>query len=280
MSILDELEDLKKQAGEIDKDNLSEGDDLPEEIVEEGVEEEPEVEEEVKEEPKEEPKEEVKEEKLDDSAYARIRRELAAEKKRVAELEAANKEEPDPNEVINAELIDVIEERRRQKAELEFSRLEQGFAQITPGYEDTEDAVGIASQYKMAVYNSIRTAHPRLSHMELLDKTKETLLKKAGTYLNQGFDPIEEMYHDAVALGIKPQARQKPEVVEEGEVLKPDLSKVAANKRRNAGMAAAKGASKGAEASIEFVANGGVQEWLKLSPEQKKAYFAQLGVRT
>jgi len=275
MKILEEAEELKKQLEALETE---EGDGLPEEIVEEVVEE-PEVKDEPVDEPKEEPKEEVKDEpeELDASGWRKLRREKAAAEKRAQEAEsklAAPKEETESNP-LDAEIADVIIERRKQKAEQEFNRLEQDFARTVPGYEDTEDAVGVATQYKMAIYNSIRTAHPRMSHSDILDQTKETLLKKAGTYLNQGFDPIEEMYQDAVALGIKPQPRKVQEEVKE-EIKKPDLSKVAANKARNAGTAGARGSAGEAKPTLDFVAQGDVKEWLKQTPEQKREYLAQL----
>ncbi len=270
MKILEELEELKKEQDALPEELDEEGDDLPEEVVEEQV-----VSEEEEQPAEEKPVEEPKEETPSAAAFYKMRKELAELKKAKQEPKEVTPEQQ--TEAFNSEIVEVIKENRVRRAEKEFADLETSFAQYTPGYEDTEDTVGVSSQYKMTIYQAIKAQNPRKSHAALLEDTKNALLQKAGGYLNQGLDPIEEMYNDALALGIKPQKRQQETQEQPTKTpLKPDLSKVAANQKRNAGTAAARGSSGEAEPSLDFVAAGDVKEWLRLNPAQKKAYLDKL----
>jgi len=228
--------------------------------VEEVVEETPEVKEEVK----EEPKEEAKEEKPDASAFARMRRELAAAKKEAEELKqklSKPVEEPEDNyDPAVAELQAIFEERQIAKATEEFVILEENFKQSVPDYEDVSNA------YRAAIYQSLKIQSPYKSHTELLRDTKTTLLKKAGTFVNQGLDPILELYEEAKSLGIRPQA--KAPVVEEAK--KPSLDTIAKNKSRNSGMMGAGGDGTGGQLTAETASGLTVSEWSKLPANEKR----------
>jgi len=272
MEILKELEEDKARLAEMLKEGIEEEtpeEDVVEEKTEEVVEEEPEV--------KEEPKPEVKEE-LDDAGHARLRRERAAEKKRADELEAENQRlrnppKEDDGEEVNPIIAKVYNRIQYEEAGREFASREEQFKQNAPA--DFED---VANQYKAAVYHKIRIDNPDLSHADLLEATNKDLLMKASNYLNEGFNPIEEMYHAAKKLGFKaiPKEEPKPEP-EEKKDLKPDLSKVAANRARNAGTAgAAASGSGGGQLTAAVAADMPAKDWAKLSPEQKKAVFNTL----
>lgn len=219
------------------------------------------------EEPTDEAKEEVKEEEpeMDVSGYARLRRELAAQKKLTADAEdkALNPitEEVDQSQAQNNEVEDMLQERRLQKASGEFSALESEFSSNVPDFED----VSIA--YKTALYQSIRVQNPRKSHVELLEETRNTLLHKASNYMNKGLDPIQEMYEEAKSLGFKALPKQEHQAQE--EEIKPDLNKIAKNKSKNAGMVATQGGGAGATLTREAANELTSGEWAKLSASEK-----------
>jgi len=233
MSLKDilEAEDTIEQA--IDEPEQEENteqpvDDTPEEPV-------------VDEAPKEE--EPKKEEKTADD-FARERRERVAEAKRIkdaerraeeAEARAAALEAPETAEQteIHPDILEIIEDKKFEKAGQEFSQLEEEFKRQAPS--DFEE---VSTGYKVALYNSIRLDNPRLTHDQLLKETNRKLLIKAGSYYNQGLNPIEEMYHDAKSLGL---SYKQPEPKEEVKERKPDMNKVHENQKRSAGMAGAPG---------------------------------------
>jgi len=263
MKITEELEELRAQL----EKQQAEGEVEQEELVEDEI---PAVEEpeEVKEveAPVEDPTP-VKEE-LDDAGYARLRREKAAAEKRAREAEErlAALQTRETQEVVETQIDpainELIEEVRINKAGREFNNLEAEFSQTTPDYEDVSNA------YKAALYQSIRVQNPSMRHEQLLEETNKKLLYKASQYLNRGFNPIEEMYYEAKTLGFK--ARPKEVEQKEEKVLKHDLSKIAANKARNAGTAAAKGAGDRAELTLAVAAELPAHEWAKLPASEKR----------
>lgn len=281
MGLQNTIEELKVQLEEEKKKEQEIQEDIPaaeEEVVEqEQVQEEEPVLEKV-----EEKKEEVKveEEKLDNSAYARMRREKAAAEKRAQELEARLQAlesakvqdspaqmqeevrafEPDPV------LTEIVQTHRQIQAEKEFKALEDRFRQDNPNYD------AVASEYALALAQSIKLQNPRLTSAEIAERTKNTILLKAADYLNRGFDPIQELYHDARDLGFtgRREEQAKPE-----KELKPDLKKVAANKSRSSGMAAASGTSEGTLTPSAAI-NMTVAEWAKVPHSEKVKVFGQL----
>lgn len=274
MKILEELEADRKAVAELEGKELENDLDSDNVIVKEAEKaEEPqeEVKEEVKEEPKAEEKPEVKveekkeeEEKPDAAAFARMRRELNALKKQKTEKKEEVAE--DPQKQVNDALVEVIQTVREQKAEKEFAILESSFASQTPDYND------VSNQYKAALYNSLRLQNPRKSHAELLDMTKQSLLIKAGGYVNDGLDPIQEMYEEAKMLGFKVLPKEQPKEEakeEEPKELKPDPAKLAANRARNAGTAGAKGAGGEGQITRAAAAELSVKDWMKLPASEK-----------
>ena len=271
MSLQDVQDELKAQLAEINGEEAEEEvvDDVVEEeatdeVVEETTEED--QEETTDEEAKVEDDEKVEDPELDSTGYAKLRRELAAEKKLRAEAEAklvnpdAKAVEVDQSEVVNQEVNDLLQERRLQKASQEFADLEEGFKANVPDYD------GISNAYKSALYQSIRMQNPRKTHVQLLEDTRNTLLYKANGYINSGLDPIQELYEEAKSLGITPVAA---ETEAKAEVLKPNLSNVAKNKAKNAGMVAAKGSGAGGQLTREGAVDLTAGEWSKLSAGEK-----------
>lgn len=271
MSLSDTIKELKDQ---IEEEKKKEEDVIDEqEEVEEPAD--APAEEEKPEEPKsEEVKEEAKEEeKPDSAAFQRLRREAAAAKKRAEEAEAkliASQDKPKEREQINEEpsapevvpeIAEIVEDHRMKRAEREFQALEANFKANTPEYD------AVAAEYAMAIAQSIRIQHPRLSPMDIAEKTKKTILIKAANFMRDGFDPIEELFHEAKDLGFTGKSAQKKEEPE--EEVKPDMKKVAANRARSTGMTAASGRSEGLMTK-KAAADLTVAEWKRL-PKAEKA---------
>jgi len=275
MSLFEEMEQLKKQ---IESAELAEAEEVEE--VEESAEESPAEEEaqdpvEAVEEEKKESVVEEKKEETDSAGAARLRREAAAERKKnealqreIDELRASQKaavkdevEEIASRQETPPEIASLVEEQRIRGAEREFAALEEKFQRTAPDYES------VSQQYALALAQSIKIQNPRMSNIEVAEQTKRTLLAKAGDYVRKGYDPIEELYHEAKELGFKAQEK-KAEVAQEEE-LKPDLSKVAKNRAKSTGMAASSGRSEG-KLTKAAAADLSVGEWAKLPKEEKR----------
>lgn len=260
MGLHDAIKEMKEQLAEEDKKEV-------EEIVEEVVEEKPEeVEDEVEEEkPKEEP-----EEKPDNSAFAKLRRDAAAYKRRAEEAERANeelrtkpKEEAEVKEEaprVAPEIEEMVMSHRMSKAEQEFQSLEGKFRASNPEYDS------VAEQYANALAQSIKVQNPRMSNAEVAERTKKTILLKASQYVQEGYDPIEEIYQEAKELGF---SAKKKEAAKEQEEIKPDMKKVSANRARSTNMAATNGRSQ-PQMTQAAAADLTVAEWSKLSKEEKR----------
>lgn len=267
--LIDEIEDMKKQLAE--RGEEKEEEEQPEKVVEEPVEEEK-VEEALKEEEKpaepvkEEPKEE---EKPDNAAFARLRMEAAANKRRAEELEARLKakeapvDDDAPSETDNI-LAEVVHAHRITQAEKEFTMLEQNFRRGNPEYDS------ISAQYAQAIAASVRLENPRLSPVEIAEKTKQKILTKAANFMNQGYtDPIEAMYLEAKELGFKAIVEKKETATEEKPAPKPDMAKLAANRAKSGGLAAASGKSESI-LTKQAAADLTVAEWQKLPADEKR----------
>lgn len=283
MGLLEERERLRTALAESLQAENEEGKEQEESIVEQ--EEEPAVEEPAKEEaeaPKEEEKPEapakeekpVAEEAPDKAAFQKLRRENAAARKRMAELETqlAQKEQAPAEEVIAAEaapispeLEEIVQKHRFNRAEEEFKSMERRYAATNPEYE------AVSAEYAMALAQSIRLDNPHLSPAEIAERTKEKILKKAANFLKDGFDPIEELYHTAKELGFTGKSFQRAAEteVQAKEEPKPDMKKLAQNRARSTGMGATTGRSEGM-LTKEAAANMPIGEWSRLPKETKQ----------
>lgn len=275
MSLQEEIARIKAELEQAEK-----GEAVPEQ---EDIEEAPELEEPTKEEPEEPAKEEPKEdpepeEPTDNAGWARLRREKAAAERR-AEQEAAEKERllAQLNELKNggeqqeqpaypAQMLErIIQDKQRDDAAREFMQYESKVKRLAPDYD------AVSSEYVQARFNAMRLEHPRKSDSELSEMVQQAILLKAAEYARAGFEnPVEELYHEAKELGF---GKKKPEPAPEKEdVLKPDLRKVAENKKRSTGMAANRG-EENQGMSRQYIEQNGMPtaaEWAKLSAEQKR----------
>lgn len=276
MSLVDTIKELKDQLAEEDKKEV----------------ENPEIEveaEEKKEDPKEEAKEEIKEEKKEEpedkpdaNAYQRMRREKAAAEKREQDKDreieslkaklAEPKEEKEEREqpAIVPELEEIVIDHRMKQAEKEFTTLESNFKRSNPEYD------GVAAEYAMALAQSIKIQNPRLNNNEVAEKTKKTILFKAATFMDKGFDPIEELYHEAKELGFNGNSFKKTEQKQDKEEteVRPDMKKVAENRKKSTGMAATSGKSEG-QITKQAAGDFTVAEWKKLPPSEKRRLMYQ-----
>lgn len=272
MSLEESIKELKDQIEEKKKEEAEE--ETAEEVAEEQEQEEKKEEksEEKKEEETEKKDEKEEEEKPDAAAFQRMRREKAAAEKKAQEAEAKRleaetklaekKEEKEEKPEIIPELEEMFYDHRKAKAEREFQNLEAKFKQSNPDYD------AVASEYTMALAQSIKIQNPRMSNMEIAEKTKETILLKAAKYLNEGYDAVEELYHEAKELGFTGKSSKQDEGKEEKEI-KPDMKKVAENRKRSTGMASSTGESKGMltqQAASELT----IAEFAKLPQEEKQ----------
>ncbi len=267
MSLTDTIKELKEQISEEEKKDI---DAVEEEEVIEVKEEE--KKEEAKEEIKEEKPEE--EEKLDNNGYRKLRREAAAAKKladdretEIAELKArlsAPKEEDkeETNLAVDPEIQEVVRDHRMLRAEREFQTLEAKFRSSTPEYD------AVSNEYALALAQSIKIQNPRLSAVEIAEKTKKTILFKASEWVQQGFDPIEELFHEAKDLGFTGKSMKKEEAKEEEEI-KPDMKKVSENRKKSTGMTSSNGKSEG-QVTKQAASEYSVQEWKKLPASEKR----------
>lgn len=228
----------------------------------------------------EEKKEEQKPSEEDERGYARLRREAAAAKKKAEEAEAKRLEaeaklaerdkEQQTEESAAAPLNPLLEDMARSyqlsKAEREFNILETKFKKKRPDYE------AVSAEYAMGLAQAIRIQNPRLTPVEVAEKTKETILIKAGNFLKDGFDPIEELYHEAKELGFAGKSFRKEEAKQETEAKeepRPDMKKLAANRARSTGMGASNGRSEG-QLTQAAALDIPIQEFAKLPIAEKR----------
>jgi hypothetical protein len=278
MSLLSEIDSLKEQIEEAKKREEGMVEE-PEEAVEEEAASEPEEEAPKEEEKAPEQPEEKPEAPLDDAGYAKLRREKAAAQK-LAEKEAAEKAELQRqlDELLRApreemeqppiapEIAELLKERTISRAEREFLAFEAEFKATTKDYD------AVATEYAQKVMDGIHILNPRMPRAELVERTKLTILEKAGEFALQGFHPIEEMYHLAKEMGCTgksfQQAAEQPKEEPKPEP-KPDMAKVAANRARSAGMAGGGGESRG-QMTKQAAADLSPAEWAKLPADEKK----------
>lgn len=286
MSLEETIKNLKQQIEEQEKKEV-ELEQEPEKEVEEVREPEiPEAKEEEKkeEEKKEEPKVEEapkEEERPDNGAFARLRREKAAAEKRAQELEIRLQErveaaKKDPEVEVNTQEVNLPPEvqqlvlnQRINDAQKGFARLEADFIATTPDYQS------VAQEYWQARAQALKIQNPRLSNPEISELTNKQILFEANDKLERGFNPIEELYHDAKSLGFTGKPRQvasEKEIKEEApkKELRPDLDEVAANRKRSSGMAGASGHSEGGQMTKLAAVGLPIEEWAKLSVEERK----------
>ena len=284
MGLQETIDDLKNQLTEVEKEEQSqESDKVDDATKEEPEKDEPEKQEEEKKEEKEpEPKEEPKKEEVDNSGFARLRREAKAaqekaekEAARVAELQAKLQEkeaQPEAKEEVELPpaLQEMLQDHMYSKAEREYIAFEEQAKRDNPDYES------VSTAYVIEKARQIKAMEPDLSVSELQDRVKNDILHSASSLMRKGFEnPALELYHRIKEAGYRmPKQKREPEAKEE-KTKSPDMKKVAENRARSSGMAAASGISE-PQLTPQAAANMSARDWSKLSPSQKEAVMKQL----
>jgi hypothetical protein len=285
MSLKETQEELKKQLAEAieaesnidpDMEESNEDTEKTDEVVEEPVEEKvQEVQQDLQ-----KTEEKTEKEELTPSEHRRLRiaeRDRKAAEKRAAEaeerlakLEQQKAADPEPETQVELppEVAELVHDSRKQKAIQEFVAIEENFKKNVDDYDD------VAQQYAGRLFNSIKTLHPRLSDAEVGQKVKDEIIQRAANYFKDGYDPAEELYNEAKSLGISARIMEQEEKIE--EVKKPDLNRVAQNKQRSSGMAAAKGQGGSSIMTKRYAAENLTNaEWARLSKDEKQRILSQ-----
>lgn len=230
-----------------------------------------------KEEPKEVPKETPKEEpKPDASAYAKMRIEkaqaeakardaeekLKAYEERLSRLEKASQPEEEPEEKVTVELPPEVQklvyEQKKQAAKEHFGQYEREFI----GSGEVPDYEPVIQGYAVAMYKSLSLTNPNLSLAEIDALTEQKILEEASMYHNARLNPAEEMYKRAKSLGI-----QAPKEEPKEDFRKPNLDRVAENKKRSSGMASA-GSSSSDVTTLQAAVDMPLGQFAAISPAE------------
>jgi len=268
MGLIETKKELEEQIAALSAEESQ--DDVQEDIQEETEKvEDPAKEETTEETPVEETKEEEPKQELTDSDYARLRREARALKKKLQdEQEARAQLESRINRIENGDFEEV---EAPQKAPDPWAEAEQGFVALEKGFLQTKAPADYEDVSKVMMANMIDTVqrqNPRMQPQDVVNQAKKIILQKASNYLQEGFDPIEELYYEAKEISerIKPEPQKEPEK----KVLRPDLDKVQANKARSANMIGAKGSGDGRMTLQHAVTSLSNAEWIKLPIEERE----------
>lgn len=286
MGLQDVIEETKKQLEEVVPEK--------EEVVAEKEDVAPAKEEEVAEKDevvtkKEEPKAavEFKERRQARELREKLEQERAAREAleaRIAEMEKGSAVVPNKDDDIEAYLehktkvleeklneVEVLaksqaEEAKRHKmlesAEREFISYEEKTRQKYKDYDD------VRNFYIQQTMGAIKLINPEISNEALAEAVKGMFLTRAGKLIRDGYEnPVAVMYEEAKKMGYKEPEQEK----------KPDLSKVAANRARNAGTVGASGGGDRGDLTPQTAATMKVKDWAKLSKAEKDAIFSQLG---
>lgn len=298
MEILEDLEKLKKELEQAQADTiepeLTEEEQPVEELPEaEKVVEEVETQDSAEEVEEKQPEPSATEEKPDNAAMARMRRELAAAKKRAEELEAtiakpveAKAADVEPDKTVNYQswlewkirslenqISPVIQRTEAQRQIDEtvqaIDTLESAFRSQAPDYDDVMEG------YKMQLKAGLEAVYPYATPEQINAEMGRQIIATSKKLAQDGLNPVEELYYIAKERGYAPR-RQEPAVEAVETPRRPDLAKVAANRQRNAGMAASTGASKPKGLTAQEAASLSPSEWAKLTVEEKRQLLPNL----
>lgn len=208
-------------------------------------------------------------EKLDNEAYARLRREkAAAERERAAlelrlkELESGKAETTKENQPSEEDyyLSEIIQEKKLNDARAHLASIENEFQKDVADYSD------VVGEYARAVANAYRLNNPRASQDEIVKNVERSFIEKAASYYAKGLNPAEELYNDALSLGFKAQKKQEEDKKEDTK-RKPDLDVIAKNKERSSNMAGGSRNSGGIPTK-NYVIDMPLSEFSKIHPDE------------
>lgn len=268
MGLLEEIEKDKKalEEGNVQEDdNLDDNlddisDDDQDEIQEDDVEEIEAEDEDIDEESADDSDDDLEEEKPDNAAFAKLRRELAAEKKRNEELKQRFEKPQEEDEIQETSHDDAYKEllieKQYRDAEIEFQGMEQEFSQ---GYDDYNDA---AAAYASAMYHSLKFQNPDLPDSKVQLMTKRAILHRASEDLRNGYDPIERIYNAGKQYIPKEEKKETP-------MKRKSVSDIKKNQKRSSSMASS-GSSSTPTMTADAAANMPLSEFAKLSETERR----------
>lgn len=195
---------------------------------------------------------------IDNNGWAKLRWEAAESRREAERLKAENEAlkkpkviTPDKNEdfaayadheigATKSELSEIKEKlinieqkeqnkRVRDAAWDDFTTRENQFKAVTPDYED------VGSFGVNVIASSLRVLNPAMSNKELGETVQELILQKAAAYERQGLNPVQALYQEARAYGYQPKTAQNQDHITT-EAPRPNLGKVAENKKKSSGM--------------------------------------------
>ena len=126
-------------------------------------------------------------------------------------------------------------EERKSAAERAFENYENNFKATVEDYQDVSN-FGV-----QVIANSLRTLNPDLKGNDLAEAVKMHILRLSGQAEAAGHDPVEYLYHQFKTWGYTPKKAEGGE--EKKEELKPDLKKIVENKKKSANSLSAGGKS-------------------------------------
>ncbi len=308
-TLYDQLEKLQKDAGqevETQEDDQEEDVEEAEQVeeppaaVEEPAAEEPEPEVKAEEAPKEE-------EKPDGQAFAKMRREANEAKRKAAELEqrlmaveaakqagavvAQQREQQsvdaEPNKAEDFEgwvewqqrqlskQVEEVKQWKEQQANTakqqqlysqaiqELTTYEQEFKKEAADYDDVQ------AHFQKKLTEAVMISNPSLSEADVGRMVAGRILAMASDYAKRGLNPIEEMYNmTKERFGYTPPA---PSADAKATAPKPDLKKIAENRKRAANGSIAAGTSSKQDLTLDDVSNMSLAQFSKLTPAQLQA---------
>lgn len=227
--------------------------------------------------------EEKKPEEEDAKGAARLRIEARKEKERADKLadelkalrEAKEKEIPDEEkqEDFQAEIMEVIHEKKRADAHKEFLAYEEQVRADNPNYD------AVAREYASAMLASVRLENPKLSGPALQEAAMAKIINRAAQYAVKGYEnPVEALYLEAKELGFNGTSAKDAEPAKETEEkakLKPDMKKVAENRAKSSGMAGSGGGDVRGQLTKKYaVENFTLADFSKLSDAEAAALLS------
>ncbi len=229
--------------------------------------------EEAKEEPKKEPEEEV-----DAKGHARLRIEakkerdradkLAEEIRALKETKAEEAPEEEKQDRFKEQMTEVFQEVQTNKASREFIAFENEVRAANPEYD------AISQEYTSALRAAARLDNPKLSPAQLNDIVSMKVLQKAGHYAAKGYEnPVEALLDEAKSLGFTgASVKQRDEGVEEKKPAKPDMAKVADNRKKSPGTAGTGGGDAKGNLTMKYaVENFTLKDFEKMSDAEVDA---------
>lgn len=168
------------------------------------------------------------------------------------------------NNVLGVVGQDLLAKKEEQELESAFSILgqyEKNLAAEKPDYEQARNHLAkiYAEEYKLN--------NPKITDKQLIQSVAKEIIKVADFAAENGKDPAAFIYDRASLYGYRPEVKQevKPEPRKT-----PDLSKVAANKERSAGMAAGAGSGATNTLTWEVLERMSTEERAKLTESDWK----------